>query len=194
MDNRGQFTIIAALLVAIVLAGTLIAAYATIRYDSSQNQTPQTLTATDETNSALLKALGFTVGYYASILQVTGNQSYAYANATIYMNSALQYIASMNPSLGESINMTSLALNNDWYSNPSISSGTLSVVYDLADLGIYGVNYTASCSLGVQIYNSPNSNQVRLSVTQDLAEPLTNLGQQNFAFFFTITRLQTGNR
>ncbi|MGD0449643.1 MAG: hypothetical protein ABSA79_01140 [Candidatus Bathyarchaeia archaeon] len=184
MDNRGQFTIIAALLVAIVLAGTLIAAYATIRYDSSQSQTPQTLTATDETNSALLKALGFTVGYYASILQVTGNQSYAYANATLYMNSALQYIASMNPSLGESINMTSLTLNNNWYSNPSISSGTLSVVYDLADLGIYGVNYTASCSLGVQIYNSPNNNQVRLSVTQDLAQPLTSLGQQNFAFYY----------
>ena len=52
MNNRGQFTIIAALLVAIVLAGTLIAVYATIRYDSSQSQTPQTLTATDETNSA----------------------------------------------------------------------------------------------------------------------------------------------
>ena len=184
MNNRGQFTIIAALLVAIVLAGTLIAVYATIRYDSSQSQTPQTLTATDETNSALLKALGFTVGYYGSILQVTGNQTYAYDKSTIYMNSALQYIANMNPSLGESINMTSLKLSTTWFSNPSISTGTLSVVYDLADLGIYGVNYTTSCSLGVQIFNSPNSNQVCVNVTQDLTEPLTSLGQQNFAFYF----------
>jgi hypothetical protein len=184
MNNRGQFTIIAALLVAIVLAGTLIAVYSTIRYDSSQTQTPQTLTATDETNSAILKALGFTVGYYGSILQVTGNQTYAYANATVYMNSALQYISSMNPSFGESINMTSLTLSNNWFSNPSVSTGTLSVVYDLADLGIYGVNYTTSCSLGAQIFNSPNINQVCLNVTQDLTEPLTSLGEQNFAFYF----------
>jgi|GEM_PF-1239745 len=184
MNNRGQFTIIAALLVAIILAGTLIAVYATIRYDSSQSKTPQTLTATDETNSALLKALGFTVGYYGSILQVTGNQTYAYDKSTIYMNSALQYIASMNPSLGEAINMTSLKLSTTWFSNPSISTGTLSVVYDLADLNIYGVNYTTSCSLGVQIFNSPSSNQVCVNVTQDLTEPLTSLGQQNFAFYF----------
>ncbi len=184
MNNRGQFTIIAALLVAIILAGTLIAVYATIRYESSQSQTPQTLTATDETNSALLKALGFTVGYYGSILQVTGNQTYAYDKSTTYMDSALQYISSMNPSLGESINMTSLELSTTWFSNPSISTGTLSVVYDLADLSIYGVHYTTSCSLGVQIFNSPSRNQVCLNVTQDLTEPLTSLGEQNFAFYF----------
>lgn len=75
MDNRGQFSIIATLLVAVVLVGTLIAVYSTIRYDSSQNQSPQVLTATDETDSAILKALGFTVGYYGSILQVTGNST-----------------------------------------------------------------------------------------------------------------------
>ena len=184
MNNRGQFSIIAALLVAIILAGTLIAVYATVHYGSSQSQTPQTLTATGQTNAALLKALGFTVGYYGSILQVTGNQTYAYANATTYMNSALQYIASMNPSLGENIKMTSLSLSNNWFSNPSISTGELSVVYDLAALGIYGVNYTTSCSLGVQIFNSPNSNQVRINVTQDLTEPLNSLGQQNFNFYF----------
>jgi hypothetical protein len=184
MNNRGQFSIIAALLVAIVLAGTLIAVYSTIRYSSSQSQSPQTLIATGETNSAFLKALGFTVGYYGSILQVTGNQTYACANATIYMNSALQYIASMNPSWGESIKMTSLNLSTNWFSNPSISTGTLSVVYDLQNLGIYGINYTTSCSLGLQIFNSPNSNQVCLNVTQDLTEPLTSLGQKNFAFYF----------
>ena len=169
---------------AIVLIGTMIAVYAMIRYDSSQNQSPQVLTATDETNSAILKALGFTVGYYSSILQVTGNQTFAYTNATAYMNDALQYIESMNPSWGELISMTTLNLHNNWFSDPSVSQGQLSVVYDLTDLGIYGINYTTSCSLGVQIFNSPNSNQVCLNVTQDLTEPLTGLGQQNFAFYF----------
>jgi hypothetical protein len=183
MNNRGQFSIIAALLVAIVLIGTLIAVYAMIRYDSSQNQPPQSLTATDETNLAIQKALGFTVGYYGSMLQVTGNQTFAEVNATAYMKNALQYIESMNPSWGESISMTSLNLRTNWFSNPSISEGQLSVVYDLTNLGIYGINYTTSCSLGVQIFKSPNSNQVCLNVTQDSTEPLTSLGQQNFAFY-----------
>ncbi|HMK95000.1 MAG TPA: hypothetical protein VK536_06310, partial [Candidatus Limnocylindrales bacterium] len=183
IDNRGQFSIIAALLVVIVLIGTLIAVYAMIRYDSSQNQSPQTLTATDETNLAILKALGFTVGYYGSMLQVTGNQTYAEANATAYMNNALRYIESMNPSWGESISMTSLDLRTDWFTNPSISEGQISVSYDLANLGIYGINYTTSCSLAVQIFKSPNNNQVCLNVTQDSNEPLTSLGQQNFAFY-----------
>jgi hypothetical protein len=183
MNNRGQFSIIAALLVAIVLIGTLIAVYAMIRYDSSQNQTPQSLTATDETNLAIQKALGFTVGYYGSMLQVTGNQTYADANATAYMKNALQYIESMNPSWGESISMTSLNLKTDWFTNPSVSEGQISVVYDLTNLGISNITYTISCSLGVQIFKSLNSNQVCLNVTQDSTEPLTSLGQQNFAFY-----------
>jgi hypothetical protein len=186
LNNRGQFSIIAALLVAIVLIGTLIAVYAMIRYDSSQNQSPQLLTATDETNAAILKALGFTVGYYGSVLQVTGNQTYAEANATAYMNNALQYIESMNPSWGEvisSVNSTTLHLSTNWFSNPSFSTGQISVLYDLTNMGIYGINYTTSCSLSVQIFRSPNSNQVCLNVTQNQNEPLTSLGEQNFAFY-----------
>jgi len=123
------------------------------------------------------------VGYYGSILQVTGNQSYAYGEATNYMESALQYIESMNPSFGELINMTSLELSTTWFSNPSVSKGTISVVYDLSEFGIYGVNYTTSCSLGAQLFNSPENNQVCLNVTQNLNQPLTSLGLQNFAFY-----------
>ena len=163
--------------------GTLIAVYSTIRYDSSQNQSPQVLTATDETDSAILKALGFTVGYYGSILQVTGNSTYARANATAYMNSALQYISSMNPSWGATLNMTSLNLSTNWFTNSSISTGQISVLYNLAGLGISGINYTSSCSLGVQIFNSPSNNQVCLNVTQDGTSPLLTLSAQNFAFY-----------
>jgi hypothetical protein len=177
----------------------MIAVYAMIRYDSTQSQSPQVLTPTDETNAAILKALGFTVGYYGSILQVTGNQTYAAVNATEYMNSALQYIESMNPSWGEVIspvNSTTLNLSTDWFSNPSISTGQISVVYDLSNLGIYGINYKTSCSLGVQIFDSPNKNQICLNVTQDLTNPLTDLGQQNFAFYsynYTISNWQLEN-
>jgi hypothetical protein len=169
--------------VAVVLVGTLIAVYSTIRYDSSQNQSPQILTATDETDSAILKALGFTVGYYGSILQVTGNSTYAKTNATAYMNSALQYISNTNPSWGATLNMTSLNLSTKWFTNSSVSTGQISVIYNLAGLGLYGINYTGSCSLGVQVFNSPSNNQVCMNVTQDGTSPLLTLDAQNFAFY-----------
>ena len=183
MNNRGQFSIIAALLVTVILVSTIVAVYSTIRYDSSQNQSPQVLTATDEINSALYKALGFTVGYYGSILQVTGNSTYAKSNSTVYMNSALQYISTMNPAWGASVNLTSLNLNTNWFMNSSLSSGQLSVMYNLAGLGIYGVSYTTACSLSVQTFTSPSNNQVSLNVTQDGTQPLIGLSQQNFNFF-----------
>ena len=76
MNKRGQFSIIAALLVAVILVATVMSTYSAIRYSTTQDQ-PQVLTAVDETNTALKQLLGYTVGYYGSILQVTGNSTYA---------------------------------------------------------------------------------------------------------------------
>ena len=76
MNNKGQFYIIAALLVLVVITATVVTTFSVIRYDSISNQ-PQVLSAVDETNLALKQLLGFTVGYYGSILRVTGNTSYA---------------------------------------------------------------------------------------------------------------------
>jgi len=63
MNNKGQFSIIAALLVAVVLIGSVMTTYSAIRYSSAQEQ-PQILSSVDETNQALKQLLGFTVGYY----------------------------------------------------------------------------------------------------------------------------------
>lgn len=186
MNSRGQFSIIAALLVAVVLVGTLVTTYSMIRYSLSQNRSPQILMATDEINSALYKALGFTVGYYGSILQVTGNTTYAKANATNYMNSAIQYIASINPAWATFINLTSLNLRTNWFMNSSYSTGQLSVIYNLAGLGVYGVGYSTSCALSVQIFSSPSNSQVCLNVTQDGTEPEISLAQQNFNFYYYV--------
>ena len=46
------------------------------------------MSAVDETNLALKQVLGFTVGYYGSILQVTGNSSYAYTNPKTTLTAA----------------------------------------------------------------------------------------------------------
>jgi hypothetical protein len=182
VNSKGQFSIIAALLVAVVLIGTVITTYATLRYSASQDQ-PQILSAIDETNLALEKVLGFTVGYYGSVLKVTGDTSYAKDLTTNYLNSSLNNIADIKPEWGASFSLVSLDLSTNWFTNNSYSAGQAVVAYDLAGLGIYGMSYNASCRLDVQISNSSSTSQVCLSVTKDGDEPLVNLGEQNFQFY-----------
>jgi hypothetical protein len=131
---------------------------------------------------AVKQVLGFTVGYYGSILQVTGNQSYAKTLAMNYLQSGLLNIASMNPEWGTSLNVNSSQLYTYWYTNSSFSMGNLTVNYNLTGLGISGVTYQTSCKLSVNATNG-GTNQARLDVTQSDNEPLVNLGTQNFKFY-----------
>src|SRR4030042_1002792 len=99
--NRGQFSIIAALLVAVVLIAAVMTTYSSIRYNQLQDQ-PQVLSAVDEINLALKQMLGFTAGYYGSVLKVTGNASYARALAANYLSSGLSNIGDLRPEWGPS--------------------------------------------------------------------------------------------
>ena len=109
MNNKGQFSIIAALLVAIVLIGSVMTTYSAIRYSSIQKQ-PQILSSTDESNQALDQILGFTVGYYGSVLKVTGNVTYAQQLANNYFDSGITHMGSIKPEWGLSLNTTDLEL------------------------------------------------------------------------------------
>jgi len=183
MNSKGQFSIIAALLVAVVLISTVIITYSTIRNSPIQDQ-PQILSAIDETNFALKQILGFTVGYYGSVLQVTGNTSYAKELATNYTHSGLENIANMHPEWGASFTVNNLDMHTNWFTKTSYSMGTLSITYDLTGLGIYGITYETSCELNVQVMNTTSNNQACLDVTKDEnEEPLINLGKQNFKFY-----------
>ena len=153
MNNKGQFSIIAALFVAVILVSSVMVTYSAIRYSSTQDQ-PQIISAIDETNLALKQVLGFTVGYFGSVLQVTGNSSYAYAQSSNYLNSGLANIADMNPQWGTSFNVPNLSLDTDWFMNDSYSEGNLNVTYNLIGLGITGIGYSVSCALNVQILPS----------------------------------------
>jgi len=190
MNCKGQFSLIAALLVAVVLIGTVIITYSVIR-NSPVREQAQILSAIDETNFALKKILGFTVGYYGSVLQVTGNTSYARALATNYLHSGLVNIASMHPEWGTSFNVNKLDLTTCWFTNNSYSTGNLAVNYSLNGLGMYGITYTTSCRLSVQIQNTTSAEYVRLNVTKDGEEPLINLGRQNFKFYRYINASST---
>src|SRR3989304_6667483 len=105
---------------------------------------PQVLTAVDETNLALKQLLGFTVGYYGSILQVTGNTSYAQILAKNYLHSGLENIADIKPEWGMSFNVTVLNLHVDWFMPESFSSGQFSIKYNLTGLGFSGLTYNTT--------------------------------------------------
>ncbi len=180
--SRGQFSIIAALFVAVILVSSVMVTYSAIRYSSNQGE-PQIISAIDETNLALKQVLGFTVGYYGSVLQVTGNSTYAKTLASNYLNSGLENIANVRPEWGASFRITDLQMNTLWFMNSSYSQGNLDVTYDLTGLGISGVAYSASSRLDVDIFQTAISNQVCLNVTRDGEQPYNDLSLQNFKFY-----------
>jgi len=190
MNGKGQFSIIAALLVAVILIATVIATYSAIRNSPIQDQ-PQVLSAIDETNFAIKQILGFTIGYYCSVLQVTGNSSYARMLALNYLHSGLINIANMHPEWGASFSVTKTELYTYWFTNTSYSTGTLAVTHNLTGLGIYGIRYETSCRLMVQVENTISSNQTHVVVTKDEGDPLVNLGKRNFKFFHYVYTTST---
>jgi len=165
VDRRGQFSIIAALLVAVILIATVIATYSTIRNLPMEEQ-PQVLSAIDETNLALKQILGFTVGYYGSILQVTGDRKYANNSACKYLMSGFEYIARMHPERAVSFSLKNMTLHTYWFTSQSYSEGYIKVQYDLTGLGIYGISYTASCKLSVNILGT-DEGKAYIRVTAD---------------------------
>jgi hypothetical protein len=182
LNNKGQFSIIAALLVAVVLISTVIVTYSTIRNSTIQGQ-PQILSAIDETNFAIKQILGFTIGYYGSVLKVTGNSSYAKMLALNYLYSGLENIANMHPEWGTSFKVDETELHTYWFTTTSYSTGNLVVTYNLTGLGIYMITYQTSCKLSIQIIKTNSTTQACLNVTKDENEPLINLGKQNFKFY-----------
>ncbi len=182
LNNKGQFSIIAALLVAVVLVGAVMSTYSAVRYNTAQEQ-PQILSAVDETNLSLKQILGFTVGYYGSVLKVTGNVTYARQLAINYLNSGLNNMGGIRPEWGATFRTTNLSLNVNWFSNHSYSQGKLNVNYDLNGLGISGVSYSTSTRLDVQISNANSTSQAQIKISTDDNEPLINLGRSNLKFY-----------
>jgi hypothetical protein len=156
--------------------------YSSIRYAPSQDD-PQILSAIDETNLALKQVLGFTVGYYGSVLQVTGNYSYGQTMAANYLNSGLANIANMRPEWGTSFNIENLSLSTNWFMNESFSQGSLKVNYSLTGLGVSGITYSATSRLDVQISPSNDPEQVCLSVFDQQGTPISGLVLKNFKFY-----------
>lgn len=182
MNQKGQYSIIAAMLVSAILITTFIVTYSMIRENPIADQ-PQTFSAVDETNFAIKQILGFIVGYYGSVLEVTGNTTDAYGRTLSYAYEGIGQVAGMHPEWGTSISLIPpLQLGTYWYSNESYSSGQMTVNYNLTRLGISGITYKPTCRLGVQMVRNATANHAYLNVTEDDSGPSLSLRSQNFMF------------
>ncbi|MEM3881188.1 MAG: hypothetical protein QXD19_05535, partial [Candidatus Bathyarchaeia archaeon] len=180
MNCKGQFLIIAALLITAILIAAIVTTYSAIRYNVLQDS-PQILSAIDEVNLAIKQVLGFTVGYYGETLKVTANATYAKEQATKYLINALGNISEMRPEWGMSFNVIGPELSASWFTPESYSEGSIKVNYNLTGLEIYNISYEAKATLHVYI-NSSSPSYAQLQVFQDNL-PLIDLGLSHFKFY-----------
>jgi hypothetical protein len=97
----------------------------------------------------------------------------------------------MHPEWGTSFGLSSSNLYTFWFANNSYSTGNLGIAYNLTGLGIYGVTYSTSSRLDVQILTPNSTTEACLSVIKDDSEPLVSLGKQNFKFYNYSTATST---
>jgi len=181
LNKKGQFSIIAALLVAIVLVVAIITTYSIIRNNPLEER-PQVLGSIDEMNLAINHILEFVIGYYGSILQVTGNTTYAKSLAADYLRSGLENIAYVHPNWSPSFQLNDFQVSASWFNRTSYSRGVINVTYSLLGAGISGMQYATSAGLKVTV-NPSNSSSVLVNVTRDRNNPYPNLSKNNFFFY-----------
>ena len=181
VSKKGQFSTIAALLVAIIMVTAVITTYASIRNLPFQ-QPPEVLSALEEMNLSLKGLLEYAVGYYGSILQVTGNVSYAKELTSKYLRSGFVYIAQSKPSWNPSFNIKNSAFSTCWYEPTSYSVGSLSVTYSLLGLGISQVTYETSSLLKIDILDTA-AGKAKVLVAIEDGKPDLSLGRGNFWFY-----------
>ncbi len=181
VNKKGQFSIISALLVAIVLVTAVITTYSIIRNNPLEER-PQILGSADEMNLAINHILEFVIGYYGSILQVTGNTTYAKSLAADYLRSGLENIAYIHPDWSPSFQLNDFEVRASWWNRTSHSQGTINVTYSLLGMGLSGIQYATSAALKVTA-NPSNTSSVLINVTRDGNKPCPNLGKNNFFFY-----------
>jgi len=180
--NKAQFSIIAAILVSIILVAAVVMIYTMIRHNPML-ESPKVLSSIEEMNVAIKRILEFTVGYYGSILQVTGNATYAKDRASSYLQSGLVNIARSHPEWNPSFNVDFQRISTLWFTPESYSMGNISITYSLSGLGVQGLNYTTSALLKATILEPLNSSQARVLVTREDNEPELRLKTENFFFY-----------
>jgi hypothetical protein len=170
------------LFISIIMVGAVITTYAAIR-NLPFKESPKVLSTLEEMNLSVKSLLEYAVGYYGSILQVTGNVSYARTMALRYLQSGFVYIAQSNPAWNPSFNVNYSTFSTCWFEPTSYSMGNLSVTYSISGIGISQVTYQTSSLLKLDILDTVGGNSI-VFVTHEEGKPDLRLSRRSF-FFYT---------
>lgn len=178
-NRRGQFSIIAAFLVVVVLINAIILSYN--RIQSNQFQEPVMLLSTAQViNQALKNLLSFSVSYYCQIFKVTGDYAYAQKATKEYLTGGLVKLAHSGSNINPSFNITSTSFKINWFKSESYSNGTINLTYDIPNIGLTRLKYQQKVSLQANAIRTIN-NTLYIKVYSD-GELDLSLTENNFDF------------
>jgi len=180
-NRRGQFLVLTAFLVVVILSSAIIVSYKRIQENSFSNAVTLSSSMT-AINNSLSELLGFTVGYYGSMIQVTGNVTYAQMKTLEYLKSGLVTVAHSHVDWGTSFTLENVNIHTNWYNSTSSTDGDITVSYDIPSIGLMGAKFKTYASIKVQILETIGS-QALVKVTVDKDRVDLSLLRSNFRFF-----------
>jgi hypothetical protein len=170
----------AAFLVLVIMISAIIAAFNRIQDNPFKD--PVTLADSIKTvSNSLHELLGFSVGYYGSIIKLTGNVTYAKEKTNSYFESGLETVAHEDINSGVSLSLQQISVSTNWFEKQGFTKGSLVVNYSIPSLGIYGVKYSGSASLTVSIQQTVGKT-CNVQVLGDNDEPNLSLTKADFQF------------
>lgn len=114
----------------------------------------------NETNISIQNILGFTVGYYGSILQVTGNVTYAQEKTNSYIYSGLTNLAYSHLDWSPSFKVEKIGIETKWFVPTSWSIGNITMTYTLPKSGLEGIKYSTTSLLQVKMIGTINNHSI----------------------------------
>jgi len=186
--RRGQFLVLTAFLVVVVLSSAIVLSYK--RIQENQNIEPVVISSKlVDLHNSLNEMLSFTVGYYGSLIQVTGDLAYAQEKTQAYLESGLQSISRSNIDWGTSFELTTPPsplenpnIHTDWFVKSSKTEGDITIKYDIPSLGLKGVEFKTYVALNVEILETSGGN-AKVKITKDYDRIDLSLLRSNFRFF-----------
>jgi len=180
--KRGQFLIIAAVLILLVMISTIVFLYSNLPTFSFSAQ--NFLPIINSVQKSIQSVYAASASYYSSILNVTGNYTYARIQASQLATLGFNRLLTLYFTYGLTLSASKPKLIAYWYAPYSYTIAKGSVSYNLTQLGLSGLTINATQELGAQIVCPPRCLSSQQAIVYVFSEtgPITSLSPQNFFF------------
>jgi hypothetical protein len=181
--KQGQFIIVAAVLILLVLISTLVFLYSNLPTTAVSVQ--NFLGSEKSVEQAIQKVYASSASYYGSILNVTGNVTYARQQANLLTVDGFNHLSTIFSSYGLTMSASTPVFSADWYSTTAYTYVEGTVHFNLTQLGLSGLSENTTQELMAQIVCPPkcvSNTEATVNVTSEGGQPVINLGPPNFFF------------